>query len=126
MANYFNETEVKTWNIIQYHKNWISTYKEDPIKLTYNKASDNLLKSLRNIVDKSLDSTKIRKACELLSTSKARIIILYFVVLQDKSLHMNFCHHNKEVQLFGVPLMDYSFVVSERVEIPNNYLIIHD
>src|SRR5436305_782026 len=90
MANYFNETEVKAWNIIQYHKNWISTYKEDPIKLTYNKASDNLLKTLRNIVDKSLDSTKIRKACELLLTSKARIIILYFVVLQDKSLHMNF------------------------------------
>ncbi|RIA81319.1 hypothetical protein C1645_565216 [Glomus cerebriforme] len=70
MANYFNETEVKAWNIIQYHKNWISTYKEDPIKLTYNKASDNLLKSLRNIVDKNLDSIKIRKACELLSTSK--------------------------------------------------------
>ena len=73
---YFDDTPVKNWSTFQFHKNWIEAHKNDPEQLTYSKAMDAFLKSLRAIINRSSDLSKIWKANELLVSCQASIIFL--------------------------------------------------
>ncbi|PKY55117.1 hypothetical protein RhiirA4_410313, partial [Rhizophagus irregularis] len=64
---YFDETDIKSWDILQFYKDWICTYKQNPEKLTYRMSTDALAKSLRSIVNNSPDTAKVEKAKNLLS-----------------------------------------------------------
>jgi len=57
---YFDENETKTWTTYRFHKNWIRINEKDHENLVYGKAVDTLVKSLREIANKSLDHVKIQ------------------------------------------------------------------
>ncbi|PKC02044.1 hypothetical protein RhiirA5_364464 [Rhizophagus irregularis] len=64
---YFDDIPVNNWSVFQFHKNWIDVHKNEPEKLIYSKAMDTLIKSLRAIINRSADLSKIWKANELLA-----------------------------------------------------------
>ncbi|CAG8438357.1 10814_t:CDS:2 [Dentiscutata heterogama] len=105
---YFDVTPVKDWSTLQFHKHWIETHKNDSEQLTYGKAMDAFLKSLRAIINRSSDLLKLWKANELLLT----------VAVHSKE-DMTFSHpsddfldrcgvgiHNKEDTTFSCPSDD--------------------
>jgi hypothetical protein len=67
--SFFDEVDVKSWTIYQYHRNWIILYKDCPEHLVYGKAVDILAKSLRSIANSNSDIEKVEKANKLLKAS---------------------------------------------------------
>jgi len=48
---YFDNNDVNNWNVRDFHETWIRENKSDPKKLSYQKASDAMRKSLRCLVN---------------------------------------------------------------------------
>ncbi|CAI2191141.1 5063_t:CDS:10, partial [Funneliformis geosporum] len=66
--DYFNKTDVEAWSILHFQQNWERIHEGDYKPLSYDKATDALTKSLFAIINKSLDTKKIKKANSLLTT----------------------------------------------------------
>jgi hypothetical protein len=86
---YFDETDVKDWGTLPFHESWAHTYKDDYEKLSYDKATDAFLKSLRTITNKSSDIEKVRKAVFLMFNQVS--IYLIFMCAVAKSLENFLC-----------------------------------
>ena len=71
---YFNENDVEAWSIFHFQQNWERIHEGDYKQLSYEKATDALTKSLRAIINKSLDAKKIKKANKLLTTLQVYIL----------------------------------------------------
>ncbi|CAG8639637.1 17301_t:CDS:2 [Rhizophagus irregularis] len=75
---YFNENDVGTWSIFHFQQNWERIHRiheGDYKQFNYEKTTDALNKSLCAIINKSLDTKKIKKTNSLLTYSSG----LYFM-----------------------------------------------
>ncbi|CAG8637744.1 9534_t:CDS:1 [Ambispora leptoticha] len=79
---YFDENKDQDWSICKFYKNWIRIYEEDYENLIHGKAVDALAKSLREIINKSPEPTKVQKAKKLLKAS----ICLYMEIVLGNNL----------------------------------------
>ncbi|UZO20246.1 uncharacterized protein OCT59_012672 [Rhizophagus irregularis] len=90
---YFNENDVGTWSIFHFQQNWERIHRiheGDYKQFNYEKTTDALNKSLCAIINKSLDTKKIKKTNSLLTyssglyfmSSRTIVPILRFLVIQ--------------------------------------------
>ncbi|RUS23770.1 hypothetical protein BC938DRAFT_474650 [Jimgerdemannia flammicorona] len=78
---YFDETNIEDWNLADFHQCWIDLYRDLPNRLSYERAIDYLIKSLRAIIETSSDSGKVNKAVNILEKAKVTYSIFFKVVL---------------------------------------------
>ncbi|CAG8642124.1 11395_t:CDS:2 [Funneliformis caledonium] len=68
---YFNENDVEAWSIFHFQQNWKRIHEGDYKQLSYDKANDALTKSLRAIINKSLDTKrKLRKLIDIANVKR--------------------------------------------------------
>ena len=106
MHKNYDEMEHGTTRIIfQFHKNWIDVHRNEPEKLIYSKAMDALIKSLRAIINRSSDLSKIWKANELLAKCQAST---FFVQEMSSAVifQLTAVVHDKEDTTFSCPSED--------------------
>jgi hypothetical protein len=73
--SYFKDTGCNDWDVVEFYRNWIHNYQEDPSKLDYQKAKDKLIKCLEDIAALSPTGNEVRIAQNLLKKAKTSIYL---------------------------------------------------